>query len=293
MAHYAQDCWDAEVELSYGWIEIAGHSDRSCFDLSRHAEETGTELVAARMLKEPKKVEWIQVTLDKKKIGTTYKKNSKTLNVMIESWTEEQKQSFFKKIEADKEITLKIGEEDIKMTPEFITIEKKEKTVIEEKYVPHVIEPSFGIGRIIYAVLEHSFKVRPLDQQRTYFDFPVAVAPIKCSLLPLMSQPVFTPKVRELKALLTKAGISSKIDDSGTSVGKRYARTDECGIPYAFTIDHTTLEDSTVTMREMDTMKQIRINLGEAPFIILDLVTGRVTWAEMLAKHPNVEAKLD
>lgn len=53
MAHYAQDCWDAEVETSYGWIEVAGHSDRSCFDLQRHAEKTKVELVAARLLKEP------------------------------------------------------------------------------------------------------------------------------------------------------------------------------------------------------------------------------------------------
>ena len=53
MAHYAADCWDAEVETSYGWIEIAGHADRSCFDLSRHAKKTKTELVAARMLPEP------------------------------------------------------------------------------------------------------------------------------------------------------------------------------------------------------------------------------------------------
>ena len=67
-----------------------------------------------------------------------------------------------------------------------------------------------------------------------------------------------------MKALLTKAGLSSKTDDSGQSVGKRYSRTDEQGIPYAFTIDHQTLEDDTVTMREMDTMKQIRIDLKEA-----------------------------
>ena len=127
--------------------------------------------------------------------------------------------------------------------------------MIEEKYIPHVIEPSFGIGRIIYAVFEHCFKVRPEDAQRTYFDFPIRVAPIKCALLPLMSQEIFTPKVRELKQLLTKAGITSKIDVSGQSVGKRYARTDECGIPYAFTIDFDTLEDNTVTMREIDTMK--------------------------------------
>lgn len=64
---------------------------------------------------------------------------------------------------------------------------------------------------------------------------------------------------------MTRAGLSSKVDDSGQTVGKRYARTDECGIPYAFTIDHETLENDTVTMREMDTMKQIRINLHEAP----------------------------
>lgn len=54
MAHYAQDCWDAEVETSYGWIEVAGHADRSCYDLTKHAEKTKTELVAKRKLKEPK-----------------------------------------------------------------------------------------------------------------------------------------------------------------------------------------------------------------------------------------------
>lgn len=77
--------------------------------------------------------------------------------------------------------------------------------------------------------------------------------------------------MRELKLLLTKAGISSRIDDSSQTVGKRYARTDECGIPFAFTIDHTTLENNTITMREMDTMKQIRIGLEEASKIMLDL----------------------
>lgn len=61
--------------------------------------------------------------------------------------------------------------------------------------------------------------------------------------------------------MLTRAGIMSKIDDSGQAVGKRYARTDECGIPYAFTIDFTTLEDDTLTMRELETMKQVRLPL--------------------------------
>lgn len=91
MAHYASDCWDAEVETSYGWIEVVGHADRSCFDLSRHAEKTGVELVAARPLKEPKKVEYIQVNVDKKKVGTTFKKDSKTINDFVDKLTEEEK----------------------------------------------------------------------------------------------------------------------------------------------------------------------------------------------------------
>jgi len=62
-------------------------------------------------------------------------------------------------------------------------------------------------------------------------------------------------KVQQLRKLLLEEGLSSKVDDSGQSVGKRYARTDECGIPFAFTIDFDTIEENTVTMRELDTMK--------------------------------------
>jgi len=65
MAHYAADCWDAEVECSYGWIEVAGHSDRSCFDLTRHAKRTNKELVAARPLKEPIKVKLVRTIIEK------------------------------------------------------------------------------------------------------------------------------------------------------------------------------------------------------------------------------------
>ena len=91
MAHYAKDCWDAEVETSYGWIEIAGHADRSCFDLMKHSEKTGVELVAARTLKEPKQVQVTIVTLDKKKLGTTFRKDSKPICEALDKWTEEDK----------------------------------------------------------------------------------------------------------------------------------------------------------------------------------------------------------
>ena len=71
----------------------------------------------------------------------------------------------------------------------------------EEKYIPHVIEPSFGIGRILYCVFEHCFKVRAEDENRTYFDFPPAVAPLKCSILPLMNNADMNKKVQAISKL--------------------------------------------------------------------------------------------
>lgn len=91
MAHYAKDCWDAEVETSYGWIEVAGHADRSCFDLMRHSSKTKTELKAARQLKEPVLKKFIIVAVNKKEVGKTYKGDSKAINEIVESWEEDDK----------------------------------------------------------------------------------------------------------------------------------------------------------------------------------------------------------
>lgn len=74
-------------------------------------------------------------------------------------------------------------------------------------------------------------------------------------------------------------GLSSKVDDSGQSVGKRYARTDECGIPYAFTIDFDTLEQNTITMRELDSMKQIKLPMADASAVLNKLSKQTATWA--------------
>ena len=146
MAHYAKDCWDAEVETSYGWIEIVGHADRSCFDLSRHAKKTKTELVAARLLKEAKLVKYVKVLPNKKEIGKIFKGDSKGINEALDEATEEEKQKFFKQSEETGEVTLTLpgtGKE-VKLSKEFVTFELAERTQHEEKYTPSVIEPSFG-----------------------------------------------------------------------------------------------------------------------------------------------------
>ena len=79
MAHYANDCWDAEVETSYGWVEIAGHADRSAFDLERHSKETKRDLMAARRLDEPVEKTELLAILDKKENGKQFKKDNQLL----------------------------------------------------------------------------------------------------------------------------------------------------------------------------------------------------------------------
>lgn len=148
-----------------------------------------------------------------------------------------------------------------------------------------MIEPSYGIGRIIYCIFEHSFKVRAEDAQRTYFDFPPLVAPLSCSILPLLNNKEMNEKVQEIKRILIRAGVSNKVDDSGVSVGKRYARTDECGIPYAITVDFDTLTDNTVTMRDLFSMKQIRLPIADVADQVLSMINGRSTWADAVEKY--------
>ena len=204
MAHYAKDCWDAEVETSYGWIEVAGHSDRSAFDLTKHSEKTKVELVAARPLKEPKLVKSITVTIDKQVVGKSFKKDSKPINEYFESIknAEPEKEKMLNDMEAKGEIKVTINGKEITLTPKEIKFERFEKNVLEEKYVPSVIEPSYGIGRIIYCVFEHCFKMREKDAQRTYFDFPTLIAPVKCSILPLMAKEELNEKVQEISKSL-------------------------------------------------------------------------------------------
>ena len=161
------------------------------------------------------------------------------------------------------------------LTPEMVAFEMVERKVTGRSYIPGVIEPSFGIGRILYALLEHAYTTRDTDTEeiRNYLRLPPVIAPIKCSILPLTKAE--SHLVEPIAQLLTEAGISSKIDDSTNSIGRRYARTDEIGIPYAITIDTITPQDQTVTLRDRDTMEQVRLPIKEIARSITSLVSGK------------------
>ena len=169
-----------------------------------------------------------------------------------------------------------------------IKMERFEQNVHEEKYFPNVIEPSFGIGRIVYCVMEHCFKVREKDSRRTYFDFPPIIAPYKASILPLIENDKFLAYVEPIRKVLVQNGITYRIDQVD-SIGRRYARTDEIGIPFGITIDDITLKDNTITLREIDTMKQIRVPIDEVGTVIKNCCNRIEKWEDIIKKYPSFE----
>ncbi|EDQ88108.1 uncharacterized protein MONBRDRAFT_37647 [Monosiga brevicollis MX1] len=266
MAHYACDCWDCELETSYGWIECVGCADRSCYDLEQHAKAAKQPILASVPLKEPLIKDVVVVEANKGLVGKAFRQNAKVVFAHFEAMSNEEAEQFEKDLQ-NGPVTLKLEAGEFEIQPAWITIKRKQVKEHERKFVPSVIEPSFGLGRIIYALLEHSFECREGDAQRTWLRLAPLVAPVKCSVLPLSNNAEFNPFLDELVLALTRAGVSTRRDDSAASIGKRYARTDEIGIPFGVTVDFDTIKDRTVTFRFRDTMEQIRLSIwrGQLP----------------------------
>jgi len=296
MAHYASDCWDAEIETSYGWVEVVGHADRACFDLTQHASKTNTNMEARVDFDEPQLVVEHTLVFNKGLMGKTFKTQNKDIVENLSTFNETQRVELKSKLEKDGkvEITICTGEKVV-LTKEMLNIERTEKRVQSKSFTPSVIEPSFGVGRILYSILEHSYYVREGDdEQRAVLKFAPHLAPVKCSVLPLMIKPELMPDTERVADLLRAAGVSVKVDTAGAAIGRRYARTDEIGVPFGVTVDMATVESKsplfgTVTLRERDSMKQVRIKTTEIGDIVARLCDDRITWAEVQAKFPAHE----
>jgi glycyl-tRNA synthetase len=131
-----------------------------------------------------------------------------------------------------------------------------------EPFVPHVIEPSFGVERAIMAVLTAAYTEDEVGgEKRAYLKLPADLAPVKVAVSPLLkNKPELVAKAREVYGALKKEFGNVMYDDNG-NIGKRYRRQDEIGTPYCVTIDFDTLEDDTVTVRHRDTTEQERVSV--------------------------------
>jgi len=133
------------------------------------------------------------------------------------------------------------------------------------KFVPHVIEPSFGVERALMAVLSGAYREDEQNgEKRVYLALPEHLAPVKFAVSPLLkNKPELVEKAREVYARLAKANPGRVMWDDNGNIGKRYRRQDEIGTPHCVVIDFQALEDGTVTVRERDTTEQRRVNVEE------------------------------
>ena len=133
------------------------------------------------------------------------------------------------------------------------------------KFVPHVIEPSFGVERALMAVLSGAYREDEQNgEKRVYLALPEHLAPVKFAVSPLLkNKPELVEKARDVYAALAKANPGRVMWDDNGNIGKRYRRQDEIGTPHCVVIDFQTLEDDTVTVRERDTTEQRRVRVGE------------------------------
>src|SRR5687768_8485551 len=131
-----------------------------------------------------------------------------------------------------------------------------------ERYVPHVIEPAAGVGRTVLALLCDAYDEDEIGgEKRTVLRLHPRVAPVKVAVLPLLRKNGHPERAREIYEQL-RGHVSAEYDEGG-HIGKRYRRQDEIGTPLAVTVDHQTLEDGTVTLRDRDTLSQERVPAGE------------------------------
>jgi len=288
MAHYAKDCWDLECLTSHGWVECIGCADRSCFDLQCHASASKVSLSAERPLSEPRQEDTCEVVTNKKVVGKTFKRQAGKVTAALENLGEEDVKQMEAAFSREEAFNCQLEDSStVQVTSDMVTVKRGTKTVHVEKYLPHVIEPSFGLGRLMYAVLEHNFKSRELDERRTFFSFPASVAPYKVSLLPLSNKEELLPYIETIRKQLVELGVTNKVDKSSASVGKRYARTDEIGIPFGITVDFDTVKFNTATLRNRDDLYQIRASVDQLPGIVAKLVGGKVDWKQVKGEYPE------
>jgi glycyl-tRNA synthetase len=183
LSHYSTATSDIEYLYPIGWSELEGIANRGDFDLTQHAEFSGTKL-------------------------------------------------------------------------EYVD------TATGERYVPHVIEPAAGVGRTVLALLCDAYDEDDIGgEQRTVLRLAPHIAPIKVAVLPLVNKDGQPEKARAIYEELRELWPTEY--DTGGSIGKRYRRQDEIGTPFGVTVDHQTMEDDTVTLRNRDTLEQDRIAVAE------------------------------
>lgn len=254
-AHYSAQTFDHEILLDrWGWVEIAGHAYRTDFDLNAHIKQSGMDMSIFKPYPQPIEKKTTVVVPKGSTLGPILREKTQIVVAALSAADPEEIKNAFEK-SGYAEI------EGVKILPSHVTFEERDARETGKRIVPHVVEPSYGAERIVYSTLEYAYT---RTEGRVILRLPKLLAPMQISVFPLMPKDGLDEIALEVADFLTKHDFDVDYDESGT-IGRRYARADEIGVPISVTVDYQTQRDGSVTLRDRDTWTQVRSNWKSIP----------------------------
>jgi glycyl-tRNA synthetase len=270
-AHYSAQSFDQEVYVDrWGWIEVSGHAYRTDYDLSSHMKASGADMRIFKEYETPIETEQLTVKPVMAKLGPAFKNEAAKVAELLSKANPDEVAASFEKNGYFMVNTRKV-------LPEHVAITCQKTVLRGKRFIPHVVEPSFGCDRLFYVALEYAYKVK---DDRVVMSFPRGIAPTQIGVYPLVSKDGLVEKAKEVHKLLVQGGFTVEFDETG-SIGRRYARADEAGIPLGITIDYDTLNDDTVTIRDRDSWQQVRSQTKKLPELLHKYFLGKAKIEEL------------
>jgi glycyl-tRNA synthetase len=270
-AHYATQCFDQEVHVDrWGWIEVSGHAYRTDYDLSCHMKASGADLRVYKEYPTPIEQEQLVVKPIMARLGPVFKGEAAKVAALL---TEAPAGTVASSLEKNGCYMV----ENYKILPEHVDINHQKNVVRGKRFIPHVVEPSFGSDRLFYVALEYAYSVK---DDRILMSFPRSIAPTQLGVYPLVSKDGIAEKARGVHQQLLSEGFTAELDEAG-SIGRRYARADEAGVPLGITIDYDTLNDDTVTIRDRDSWQQVRSSIKDLPERLHRYFQGKINFEDL------------
>jgi len=270
-AHYSLQSFDQEVYVErWGWVEVSGHASRTDYDLKRHMEFSGEDMRVFKEYEKPIEREQPVIKPVMPKLGPAFKAEAAEVAEMLSRVDPKEVEASIRKSGY-----YMLGKH--KILPEHIEIARQKVVERGKRFIPHVVEPSFGSDRLVYVALECAYRIK---DDRALLSFPRDIAPIQVGVYPLVSKDRLPEKAMELHKMLLDEGFVAEYDDAG-SIGRRYARADEIGIPLGITVDYETLNDNTVTIRDRDSWKQVRSPIEGLPMPLHNYFRWKINFEDL------------
>lgn len=270
-AHYAAQVYDQVVYLDrWGWVEVSGHAYRTDYDLRGHMSMSGEDLRVFRRLERPVVERRLTVKPNVDAIKRDFGQGAAAAMKALSALRPEE-------VKASLDERGYVEVSGYRLGREHVVLREEEVREAGRRFIPHVAEPSFGAERLMYVALEYAYTER---EGRVVLRLPKDIAPLDAAVFPLVNRDGLPEYAKRVYNVLVSEGFRVEYDDSG-SIGRRYARVDEVGVPVAITVDYRSLEDDTVTVRDRDTWRQVRVKVSELPGRLRSYLEDKLSFDEL------------